>query len=131
VFALDETWPLAFFAGIWTRWVSVRKVKEGETTNDIRLPEMEPNAIVAPIHPKAMLVILTRPEEASTAEALKLQRPLHDDAADRSVRITAGWVASASQRGKLTLGDRPGSTHCRHSQSPALKLHFLWSYCLG
>jgi hypothetical protein len=26
---------LAFFAGIWTRWTSVRKVKEGETTNDI------------------------------------------------------------------------------------------------
>jgi putative SOS response-associated peptidase YedK len=26
-FALDETRPLAFFAGIWTRWTSVRKVK--------------------------------------------------------------------------------------------------------
>ena len=34
-FALDETRPLAFFAGIWTRWTSVRKVKEGETTNDM------------------------------------------------------------------------------------------------
>jgi putative SOS response-associated peptidase YedK len=34
-FALDETRPLAFFAGIRTRWTSVRKVKEGETTNDI------------------------------------------------------------------------------------------------
>jgi putative SOS response-associated peptidase YedK len=34
-FAFDETRPLAFFAGIWTRWTSVRKVKEGETTNDI------------------------------------------------------------------------------------------------
>jgi putative SOS response-associated peptidase YedK len=31
-FALDETRPLAFFAGIWTRWTSVRKVKEGETS---------------------------------------------------------------------------------------------------
>jgi putative SOS response-associated peptidase YedK len=30
-FALDESRPLAFFAGIWTRWLSVRKVKEGET----------------------------------------------------------------------------------------------------
>jgi putative SOS response-associated peptidase YedK len=27
-FALDESRPLAFFAGIWTRWTSVRKVKE-------------------------------------------------------------------------------------------------------
>ena len=35
-FAFDETRPLAFFAGIWTRWTSVRKVKEGgETINDI------------------------------------------------------------------------------------------------
>jgi putative SOS response-associated peptidase YedK len=29
-FALDERPPLAFFAGVWTRWTSVRKVKEGE-----------------------------------------------------------------------------------------------------
>jgi hypothetical protein len=29
-FALDETRPLACFAGIWTNWTSVRKVKEGE-----------------------------------------------------------------------------------------------------
>jgi putative SOS response-associated peptidase YedK len=46
----------------------------------------DPNAIVAPIHPKAMPVILTTPEEADlwlegeTVEALKLQRPLPDDA---------------------------------------------------
>src|SRR5664279_4387473 len=33
-FALDEARPLACFAGIWTNWTSVRKVKEGETTND-------------------------------------------------------------------------------------------------
>jgi putative SOS response-associated peptidase YedK len=31
--ASPQTRPLAFFAGIWTRWTSVRKVKEGETTN--------------------------------------------------------------------------------------------------
>jgi hypothetical protein len=34
-FALDESRPLACFAGIWTNWTSVRKVKEGETTDDI------------------------------------------------------------------------------------------------
>jgi putative SOS response-associated peptidase YedK len=34
-FAFDETRPLAFFAGIWTRWTAVRKVREGETTKDI------------------------------------------------------------------------------------------------
>ena len=52
-FALDESRPLAFFAGIWTRWTSVRKVKEGETTNDLfAFLTTEPNAIVAPIHPR-------------------------------------------------------------------------------
>ena len=85
-FALDEGRPLAFFAGIWTRWTSVRKVKEGETTNLFAFLTTEPNAVVAPIHPKAMPVILTRPDEieawlvASIAEVLKLQRPLPDDA---------------------------------------------------
>jgi putative SOS response-associated peptidase YedK len=34
-FAFDESRPLAFFAGIWTRWKSIRKVKEGETENDL------------------------------------------------------------------------------------------------
>jgi putative SOS response-associated peptidase YedK len=86
-FALDESRPMAFFAGIWTRWASVRKVKEGETTNEIfAFLTTEPNAVVAPIHPKAMPVILTTPEEvemwlkAPAADALRLQRPLRDDA---------------------------------------------------
>ncbi len=86
-FALDESRPLAFFAGIWTRWTSVRKVKESETTNDLfAFLKTEPNAIVAPIHAKAMPVTLTEPDEIETwltappAEAMKLQRPLPNDA---------------------------------------------------
>jgi putative SOS response-associated peptidase YedK len=76
-FAFDETRPLACFAGIWTRWTSVRKVKEGETTNDLfGFLTTEPNDVVGPIHPKAMPVILTTPAE----DALKLQRPLPDSA---------------------------------------------------
>jgi putative SOS response-associated peptidase YedK len=86
-FAFDETRPLAFFAGIWTRWTSVRKVKEGETTNDLfAFLTTDPNAVVAPIHAKAMPVILTQRDEveawlkAPIGEALRLQRPLPDDA---------------------------------------------------
>jgi putative SOS response-associated peptidase YedK len=81
-FALDESRPLAVFAGIWTNWTSVRKVKEGETTNDLfGFLTTEPSEVVAPIHPKAMPVILTTKREIETwltapaEEALKLQRP--------------------------------------------------------
>jgi putative SOS response-associated peptidase YedK len=87
-FAFDDARPLAFFAGIWTpQWKSVRKVKEGETTNYLfAFLTTEPNKEVATIHPKAMPVILITPDEieswltAPVEEALRLQRPLPDGA---------------------------------------------------
>jgi putative SOS response-associated peptidase YedK len=86
-FALGEDRPLACFAGIWTPWKSVRKVKEGETQNDLfAFLTTEPNVLIGTYHPKAMPVILTTAEEidtwmeAPTPAALQLQRPLPDDA---------------------------------------------------
>ena len=91
-FALDESRPLAVFAGIWTSWTSVRKVREGETTNNVfGFLTTEPNAEVGAIHPKAMPVILTTEAEIETwltapaGDALKLQRGLSDN----SLKIVA------------------------------------------
>jgi putative SOS response-associated peptidase YedK len=84
-FAFDESRPVAVFAGLWTNWTSVRKVWEGITTNDLfGFLTTEPNDVVGTVHPKAMPVVLTTPEEietwmtAPTEEALKHQRPLSD-----------------------------------------------------
>jgi len=84
-FALAADRPLAFFAGIHTEWTSVRKLREGEVTAEVfGFLTCAPNADVTPVHPKAMPVILTRPEEwrrwltAPAADALQLQRPLTD-----------------------------------------------------
>lgn len=86
-FALGEDRPLAFFAGLRTEWTSVRKLKEGEITTELfGFLTCAPNADVRPVHPKAMPVILTTPQEwrhwltAPSSEALSLQRPLPDGA---------------------------------------------------
>lgn len=84
-FALDESRPLAFFAGIWTEWTSTRKVSEGEVTCDLyAFLTTEPNAEVGAIHPKGMPVILTEAQDLETwlaapwSDASRLQRPLSD-----------------------------------------------------
>jgi putative SOS response-associated peptidase YedK len=82
-FALGPDRPLAFLAGVWTRWTSVRRLKDGQTTDDLfAFLTTEANADVAPVHPGAMPAVLTSAGEvahwltAPAAGALTLQRPL-------------------------------------------------------
>lgn len=81
----------AFFAGLQVPgWTSVRKVKDGATTDDLfGFLTTEPSAEVAAVHPKAMPVILTAPEEwalwlgADWSVARALQRALPDGVLQR------------------------------------------------
>lgn len=85
-FALEEDRPLTFFAGVWTPWSCVRKIKTGwEDCELYGFLTTDANAEVATYHAKAMPVILTDPAEwdlwlsdAPWSEVQHLQRPVPD-----------------------------------------------------
>lgn len=82
-FELPDDRP-CFFAGIFVpSWTSVRKLKDGPTTDDLfAFLTTDANPEVAAAHPKAMPVILASPDEWRSwlttpwSEASRLQRPL-------------------------------------------------------
>lgn len=84
----DDPEPPAFFAGIHLQaHTSVRKIKTKMETIDVfAILTTQPNAEVGAVHPKAMPVILTQPDEIEMwmsepwEIAKELQRPLSDGA---------------------------------------------------
>jgi putative SOS response-associated peptidase YedK len=90
------------FAGLWTRWLGVRGPKSAPIAGEHELFGFLTTKATSssPIHPKAMPVILTTPEEfdfwleADMLDALALQRPLADDA----LRIVAHFSGDVVPR---------------------------------
>ncbi|MDW9906048.1 SOS response-associated peptidase [Sinorhizobium meliloti] len=87
-FAIDDNQPLAFFAGIWRPWRGARGSMKNPRVGEHELFAFltcDANSVVKPIHPKAMPVILTKPEEvelwltADWKDAKALQRPYPAD----------------------------------------------------
>ncbi|BCG94188.1 SOS response-associated peptidase [Mesorhizobium sp. 131-2-1] len=106
-FALNGDRPLFFFAGLWTPWHGVRKVKDGPGDHEVYgFLTTEPNALIKPIHEKAMPVILRTREETETwltapwSEAKRLQRTAPDDA--------LVIVDKPATQIKFPLGSTPG-----------------------
>ena len=96
-FALDAERPPFAFAGIWRPWTGTRK---GEAREHLLFAFLttEPNAVVRPVHGKAMPVILTGEEcdmwlDAPTPIALSLQRPL---SAERLAIVATGLRKDAA-----------------------------------
>ena len=83
-FAISEERPLFWFAGIWRPWTGERKGETGEHRLFAFLTT-QANAVVAPIHAKAMPVILSGEDDcdrwltAPVEDALALQRPALDN----------------------------------------------------
>jgi putative SOS response-associated peptidase YedK len=76
-FALNDGRPLFTFAGIWTEYRGDRGTKSKPIPgphNVYGFLTTEPNAVVGPIHPKAMPVLLTTDEERERVDARAMGR---------------------------------------------------------
>jgi putative SOS response-associated peptidase YedK len=108
-FALDETRPLFFFAGIWRSWRGTRGTKANPVEGNHMLFSFlttEPNAEVGAVHEKAMPVLLLTEQDrelwmqGEIEDALALQRP----AMDGALRV----VARGPREDRLVPGSRLG-----------------------
>ena len=107
-FALDDSRPLAFFAGVWTPHACVRAISKGweemEVYAFLTTDSAEP---VKTYHDKAMPVILTKPEEWAEwmsdkpwPEVAHLQRPLPN-----ALRVVAHGGKFDPAGANLQVGD--------------------------
>ena len=101
-FALGPDRPPFAFAGIWRPWTGTRGTKAAPAEGEHLLFSFlttDPNAVVKPIHAKAMPVMLTTADEwtawltAPAEEALKLQQPFP---ADRLLIVATGQRQDAA-----------------------------------
>ena len=119
-FALSEDRPLFAFAGLWTPWRGVifRGPKSASVNGQHELfgfLATERNAVVAPIHPKAMPVILTTPEDVDLW--LLPTRRKHSNCNDHCPTMRCKSVAS----GEKEDGARQDTAPSR-DQDPMLPL---------